>query len=148
MQICLRNMSYACEPFLLLYLISLAKLDFFLAILWPSVYFILYSNYLIVPFLRVFLSFDFSWEKKRMSGSLNTIHFSKPFPRKMKPCLPAGQTWWCFVLPKAYLMLITCVCLTPPSLHCRLSKERDCFLSNLVCACIVTGNRIIHVEVA
>lgn len=65
MQICLRNMSYACEPFLLLYLISLAKLDFFLAILWPSVCFILYSNYLIVPFLRVFLSLDFSWEKKK-----------------------------------------------------------------------------------
>lgn len=49
---------------LLLYLISLAKLVF-LVILWPSVYFILYSNYLIVPFLRVFLFLDFSLRKKK-----------------------------------------------------------------------------------
>lgn len=83
-----------------------------------------------------------------MSGSLNTIRLSKPFPRKMQSLLSAGQTWWYSVLPRAYLILITCLVLTSLSLHCRLSKERDCFLSNLVCACIVTANRIIHMEVA
>ena len=133
---------------LLLYPISLAKLDFFLSFCGP-LYILFSTDYLIVPFLRVFLFLDFSLKKqKRMSGSLNTVHFSKTFPRKMQSCLHAGQTQWYFILPKAYLILITCLCLTPPSLHCRLSKERDCFLSNLVCACIVTGNRIIHMEVA
>lgn len=89
----------------------------FLAVQWLSVYFILHCNCLIVPFLRVFLFLDFSQRKqKQMSGSLNTLHFSKAFPGKMQSFLPASQTCWCFVLPRVYLILIPCLFLTSPSL--------------------------------